>query len=127
MVEAGPVPRQLLPVEEDHENPAAADCIDAARPDLAHEIHAHGIAAEREEGAMAERENAAIAPDQIQRQRQQRIAEILAHQRHEMVRHVQQAAFGREQIGERHQDGGQEDQRGDDKRLLLVRGKGEIL
>ena len=60
--------------------------IDAARADLAHQIHAHGIAAEREERAMAERENAAIAPDQVDRERQQGIAEILAKQRDEIGR-----------------------------------------
>ena len=65
--------------------------VDAARADLAHQIHAHRIAAEREEGAVAEREDAAIAPDQIERQRQQRVAEIFADQRHDIGRHVQRA------------------------------------
>ena len=41
--------------------------IDAARADLAHQVHAHGVAAEREEGAVAEREDAAVAPDQVER------------------------------------------------------------
>ena len=41
--------------------------IDAARADLAHQIHAHGVAAEREERAVAERQDAGIAPDQIER------------------------------------------------------------
>ena len=55
--------------------------VDAARADLAHQVHAHRVAAEREERAVAEREDAAIAPHQVERQRQQRVAEILAEQR----------------------------------------------
>ena len=62
-VEAVPEPGQFLPVQEHHEVGQDRVGIDAARPDLAHEIHAHGIAAEREEGAVAEREDAAEAPD----------------------------------------------------------------
>ena len=51
-VEALPEPGQFLPVQEHHEIREDRVGIDAARPDLAHEIHAHGIAAEREEGAV---------------------------------------------------------------------------
>ena len=54
--------------------------VNAPWADLAHQIHAHGVAAERKEGRMAEAQNAAVAPDQIDRQRQHRIAEILADQ-----------------------------------------------
>ena len=54
-----------------------------------HEIHAHRIAAEREERAVAERENAAIAPHEIERDRQDRIAEIFAEQRYEIGRQMQ--------------------------------------
>ena len=66
-VEAVPVPGQFLPVQEHHEVGQDRIAVDAAAADLAHQIHAHGIAAEREEGAMAKREDAAIAPDQIDR------------------------------------------------------------
>ncbi len=120
MVEAVPEPGQFLPVEEDHEVRQYRIAIDAALADLAHQIHAHGIAAEREEGAVAERENAAIAPDEIERQRQQRIAEILAEQRHEIGRDVQRIGLGQQQIGERHQDGSNNDDQGDDQGLLFV-------
>ena len=58
--------------------------IDAARPDLPHEVHAHGIAPEREERAVAERQNSAVAPDQIERECEDGIAEILAQQRHDI-------------------------------------------
>jgi hypothetical protein len=67
MLEAVPVHRQLRPVEEHHEVGQHRMGIDAAGADLAHQVHAHGVAAEREEGAVAEGENAAIAPDQVDR------------------------------------------------------------
>ena len=89
MLEAVPVERQLRPVQEHHEVGQDRVRIDAAGADLPHQIHAHGIAAEREEGAVAEREDAAIAPDQIDRERQQRVAEIFAEQRDEVARHVE--------------------------------------
>ena len=88
MLEAVPVDRQLRPVQEHHEVRQDRMRIDAARADLPHQIHAHGIAAEREERAVAERKDPAIAPDQVDRQRQQRVAEILAEQRHEIGRQV---------------------------------------
>jgi hypothetical protein len=66
--------------------------VDAARADLAHEIHAHAVAADGEKGAMAERENAAIAPDQIEREREHGIAQIFAEQRHEISRHIAELA-----------------------------------
>ena len=61
-VEAVPGERQLLPVEEDHEVGELGIAVDAAAADLAHEVHAHGVAAEREERAMAERKDAAVTP-----------------------------------------------------------------
>ena len=93
-VEAVPVPGQFLPVEEHHEVGQDRVGIDAARADLAHQVHAHGVAAEREEGAVAEREDAAIAPDQIERERQHGVAEVLAEQRHEIARHMTELPGG---------------------------------
>ena len=69
-IEAVPVDRQFRPVQEHHEVGPDRVGIDAAGADLAHQIHAHGVAAEREERAVAEREDAAIAPDQVDRERQ---------------------------------------------------------
>jgi hypothetical protein len=74
IVEAVPVPRQLLPVQEHHEVRQDRIGIYAARADLAHQVHAHRITAEREERTVAERKNAAIPPDQINRKCQQRKA-----------------------------------------------------
>ena len=92
MIEAVPVPGQLLPGEEHHEVGQHRVAVDAAGADLAHQVHAHGVAAEREEGAVAEREDAGVAPDQVQRQRQQREADVFAEQRHEVVRQMQDRA-----------------------------------
>ncbi len=72
MIEAVPVDRQFRPIQEHHEVGQDRVGIDAAGADLPHQIHAHGIAAEREEGAVAERQDAGIAPDQVDRERQQR-------------------------------------------------------
>ena len=92
MLEAVPVDRQLLPVQEHHEVGQDRIGIDAAGADLPHQIHAHGVAAEREEGAMAERQDAGIAPDQVDRERQQRVAEVFAEQRDQIGRDVQRRA-----------------------------------
>ncbi len=88
-VEAVPVPGQFRIVQEHHEIGQDRIAVDAAAADLAHQIHAHRVAAEREERAMAERENAAIAPDQVDRERQNRVADIFAEQRHQIGRHLQ--------------------------------------
>ena len=62
--------------------------IHAPRANLAHQVHAHRVAPERKEGRVPEAQNAAIPPDQIHRQRQHRVAEILANQRESVDRNV---------------------------------------
>jgi hypothetical protein len=47
---------------------------------------------------VTEREDAAIAPDQIDRQREQRIAGVFAEQRHEVGRQVQGRRWRRHEI-----------------------------
>ena len=47
---------------------------------------------------MAEREDAAIAPDEVERERQQRVAEILAEQRDHIGRHVEGAVAARRRL-----------------------------
>src|SRR4029077_16612766 len=61
------------------------------------------------------REDAAIAPDQVDRQRQQREAEVLAEQRHEIRRQMERRGRRHHQIEQRHQnaDDGQGDEEGD--------------
>src|SRR5579862_4880272 len=104
MVEAVPVPRQFFPVEEHHEVRKNRILIDAAAADLAHEVHAHGIAAEREKRAVAEREHAAIAPDEVEREREQGIAKIFSEQRHHIVGEMKWRTVGHDQIEERYDD-----------------------
>src|SRR6185295_3219698 len=64
--------------------------------------HAHRVAAEREERAVAEREDAAIAPDQIDREREDRVADIFAPQRHQVGWHVPGRGWRQQQIEQRH-------------------------
>jgi hypothetical protein len=79
--------------------------IDAARADLAHEIHAHGVAAEREEGPMAERQDSAIAPDQVEREREDGVAQVFAEQRNDIGRHMEGRTWRQEQVEERNDHG----------------------
>ena len=62
--------------------------VDAAGADLAHQVHAHAVPAEREERAVPEAQNAGIAPHQIEAQRQHREAQVFAEQRHEVIGHA---------------------------------------
>src|SRR5450755_632918 len=112
MVEAVPVPRQLWIIQEHHEVRQDRIAVDAAAADLAHQIHAHRVTAEREERAMAERKNAAIAPDQVDRERQDRVADIFSEQRYQVSRHLKHRARRQQQIGQRqqHADRGDDDQ-----------------
>jgi hypothetical protein len=55
--------------------------VHAPRADLPHQIHAHGVAAERKKSRVPQAQNAAVAPDQIDRQRQHPVAQVLADQR----------------------------------------------
>ena len=89
VVEAVPEPRQLGPVEKHHEVGQHRMAVDATRADLAHQIHAHRVAAQREERGMPEAQNAAVAPDEIDGERQRRVAEILADERHGVGREMQ--------------------------------------
>ena len=52
-VEAKPVPGQFFPVEEHHEIGQFRMAVYASVPDLPHQVHAHHIAAEGKEGAVA--------------------------------------------------------------------------
>ena len=103
-VEAVPVPWQFRIVQEHHEIRQDRIAVDAAAADLAHQIHAHRVAAEREERAVAERENAAIAPDQIDRERQNGVAGIFSEQRHQIGRHLKQRARRQQQVRQRDQN-----------------------
>ncbi len=121
VVEAVPVDRQLGPVQEHHEVRPDRIGIDAARADLAHQVHAHRVAAEREERAVAEREDAAIAPDQVDREREQRVADILAPQRHQIGRHMPRRARRQQQIEQRHRDADRREHQDEPDRAAVER------
>ena len=87
MIEAPPEPGQFLVLQEHHEIGQRRIAVDAAGADLAHQVHAHAVAAEREERAVTEAQDPGVAPDQIEAQRQDRVAQIFAEQWHEVVRH----------------------------------------
>src|SRR5581483_2206809 len=80
-----------------------------------------GVAAEREEGAVAQREDAAIAPDEIERQGEQGIAEVLAPQRDQRGRHVEQRGGREEEIEAGHADR-RDRQNGEEYPAAAVRG-----
>jgi hypothetical protein len=86
------VPGQRLPVEEDHEVRQVALVV-AVTADLAHQVHTHDVAAEREEQAVAQTQDAGVAPDQVHGQRTNGVAHDLADQRHGVVAHVEHAAL----------------------------------
>src|SRR5262249_16138428 len=99
--------------------------VDAARTDLEHQVHAHGVAAEREERAVAEREDAAIAPDQVDRKRQQGVAYVLAEQRYEICRHVKGRRRRQQQVERRHQDGERREHDEERDRAAIERARDE--
>ncbi|MEY9268799.1 hypothetical protein ABIF23_008194 [Bradyrhizobium elkanii] len=115
LVEAVPVPGQLAPVQEHHEVRQDRVAVDAAAADLAHQVHAHRVAAQREERAVAEREDTAIAPDQIDREREDGVADIFAPQRDQIGRHLEHRALRQQQVRQRDQHadrGDDQDERG---------------
>src|SRR5215469_9062882 len=101
-----------MPVQEHHEVRQDRVSVDPAGPDLSHQIHSHGIAAQREEGAMSKGENAAITPNKIDRQRQDGIADVFAKQRHHIGRNLKSRGCRQRQVEDRHnnRDGGERDQ-----------------
>jgi hypothetical protein len=99
-VGADPVPGQFLPVEEHHEVRQVA-LVDAVAADLPHQVHAERVAAEGEEQALSERQDAGVAPDQVHRQRDHRVAHELAEQRDPEARHVQRVRLGQREVQRR--------------------------
>src|SRR5687767_8610488 len=76
--------------------------VDAARPDLTHQVHPHCVTTQSEERRMPEAENAAIAPDEIDGNRQRRVAEILSDKRHGIGREMQRRRCRNREVQDRH-------------------------
>src|SRR6516162_10599046 len=70
---------------------------------------------------MAEREDAAIAPDQVDCERKDGIADIFAPQRHQIGRHLECRSRGQQQIGERNQDAARCDHKHEGGRTAIER------
>ena len=66
--------------------------------DLAHEVHAHRVAAEREEESVAERQDARVAPREVERERDDRVAHDLADEGHPERGDVERARRWNEEI-----------------------------
>ena len=92
-VEGSPEQRQLGHLVPHHEVGQHVP-VHALGPDLEHEVHAHGIGAEPEEDAVAQREHAGIAPDEIDPQRQDGVGEELAEEIQREVADVEGRALG---------------------------------
>jgi len=98
-----PVPGQFFPVQKHHEI-GQIGLIVAVATNRAHQIHAHGIAAERKKETMPEAQHPAHAPDEIERQRRDHVAHDLAGQRQRKRRNVQQMALREQHMASRHAD-----------------------
>src|SRR5918999_5169670 len=72
--------------------------------DLAHEIHAHGITAQGEKGAVPKAQYPTVPPDEIEGDGEQGIGEILAPQSHRVSRQVQPRGFWYQEIEYRNHD-----------------------
>jgi hypothetical protein len=87
------VPGEFLPVQEHHEVRHVLLVL-AVAADLAHQVHAHAVAAQREEQAVAQAQDAGVAPDQVHRQRADGVAQDLAEQADVEVAQVQRCPSG---------------------------------
>src|ERR671914_106656 len=70
----------------------------AAGANLAHEIHAHGITAQGEKGAMPKAQYPTVPPDEIEGDGEQGIGEILTPQSHRVSRQVKPGGFRYQEI-----------------------------
>ena len=103
MIEAVPEPGQRLPVQKHHEVGQDRIAVYASRSDLAHQVHAHGIAAERKECRVSEAQNSAVSPDQIDRQRQHGVTHVLANERERIGRKMKRRCRRYELIENRYE------------------------
>ena len=94
------MPRQGFPVEEHHEVRQLRFVV-TVEPDLAHQVHAHRVTAERKKQAVTEAQNTGVAPDQVHRQRADRVAHNLANQADGEIAHVKDTALWHHQVEQR--------------------------
>ena len=99
----------MFVVEEDHEVGEGVAVL-AAGADAAHEIHAHGVAAEGEEGGVAEAEDAGEAPDKVDCEGEDGVGEVFAGEGYGVGGDVDGAGGGGGEV-----EGGEEDGAADDE------------
>ncbi len=104
VVEAVPEPGQRLVVQKHHEVGQHGIAVHAPGADLPHQIHAHGVAAQREESRVAQAQDAAVSPDQVERQRQHPVAQVLADQRDPEGREMKRGRSGHSLVEDWHRD-----------------------
>ena len=93
-VERPPEQRQLGDLVPHHEVGQHVP-VHALGADLEHEVHAHRVGAQPEEDAVAQRQHAGIAPDQVDAEGQDGVGEELAEEVQREVGHVERRAGGR--------------------------------
>ena len=84
--------------------------INAAIPDITHQMHAHGIATKGKEGAVTKAEYTRITPGKINRKCQDRVANPFARHSHNKIRNAQRMAR-RQRIQQRRQQKQHKNQR----------------
>ncbi len=102
-LERVPEERQLFDLRPDHKVRQLA-AIHTFRPDLQRQIHPHAIGAEPEKDPLAHAEHAAIAPDQVESQRENGKRQELAELIQPKVGEMQPGVFGRQHIQQREDD-----------------------
>ena len=101
MIETPPEPRQLLPIEENHEIGQQWIAVYPPSADLPRQVHAHAVPAQCEERTVTEAEDSGIPPDQIEAYRQERVAEVFACEREHIRGDMKRRRSGHELIGDR--------------------------
>ncbi len=102
-VEGLPEERQLLHLVPHHEVRQHV-AVDAPGPDLQHQVHAHRVGPEPEEDPVAQREDAGVAPDQVDAECEDRVGQELAEEVQGEVGHPQRRPQRQGVQGGQHHD-----------------------
>ena len=105
VVEAVPEPGQRLIVQKHHEVGQDGIAVHAPGADLPHQIHTHGVAAERKESRVPQAQDAAVSPDQVDCQRQHPVTQVLADESDPVGRQVERRRRGHNLVEDGHGDG----------------------
>ncbi len=92
---------RVFQFQEDHEIRQVGISVHAPRADLTHQVHPDCVAAQGKEGRVTEAENTAVAPDEINRNRQYRVRHVFAEERDRVGGDVERGGFRYRQIQKR--------------------------